>query len=311
MSNYPSELNDETLWQLPKNISDKLRESYKKSITRFFGGWLYVISLLLGFAIGGLWLWPYLEGLNTQAAVAAAKEEGGLLYSTNFGIGLLIALFVWILGAIIPVLFLIHVLPMPLKGALFFAVLAEDKNAEKNYRTAQSIMNDFSRPDSAEDFVNAWTRKSIVKIGKYFLPALILTTVITLWETRVYSVFTPTEFHRSTFFTGDKMRTWDNVQSVELGCNTTDDSNDLIYDVSFKGGGGVRIAGKPLEYTSWIDSIKIIDNAITQSGAEFKRWSWLKRDPVHSNCLFHYNRVLNQQDYATFEKILRLERPLN
>lgn len=306
-NNLQESLNDELLWGLPENISDSLIEAYGKSFVRFFGGWLYIASLIVGFAIGGFFLWPFLENLNESNAINAANSIDGLLYSVNFGFGLLVGLFVWILAAIVPVLLLIRVLPMPVKGALFFGVVEEEKHHGKNLKMSQNIMSSFSRPETAEEFINIWVTHKILKLGKFLAPLVFISAFISLWETQVYSVFTANSYERFTFFSGKQTTSWTEAESVQLGCNTTEDGSTLIYDVTFKSGSSVRVGGITVGDTTWIDAIETIDNSISKGGAQFKRWEWLKRDPIHSNCLFHYNRILSPEHYSVFEKILRLE----
>ena len=63
MNKLREQLGDETLWGLPKNISDELVDSYQSTLFRWLGFWLFMIVMVGGFAVGAI-IWGKAENLS-------------------------------------------------------------------------------------------------------------------------------------------------------------------------------------------------------------------------------------------------------
>ena len=308
MNKLKNELNGEPLWGLPKRISDELVDTHRLSFVRFLGFWMFMFYMVGGFAVGGWYLWPWLENQNNINAQQKAAEVGGLMYDVNFGIGLLIGLFVWIFTSSLLSILTIRLLPMPIKGALSLSMLADTKVPTNNDVIAAQIIAENPRIETAGEFLNTWANSSIFKHLKFLLPAILLTAVVTYREIQTFSVYGVEGVTRSAFFAGEKFRPWSEVKTVELGCNQTDDGGSFIYEVQFEDGKSLRIAEKtPVNKTHWLDNLEKIDAEISSGAAEFKRWKWLKRDPLHPKCLRGYYGELNDEDIKRFKKLLHVD----
>jgi len=71
--------------------------------------------------------WGIAEKLTEQNAIQAAASVDGFSIDVNFGIGLLIGLFVWIGLSGWIVALITKLVPMPVKGALFLSQIEPEK----------------------------------------------------------------------------------------------------------------------------------------------------------------------------------------
>lgn len=308
MNKLEKELNGKPLWGLPKRISDEIINSYELTIVRVLGPWLYIALMIGGFAVGGYLLWPWLEGQNNSNAIRKAAELGGLMYDVNFGIGLLIALFIWIMGALWLTIVIVRLSPMPIKGALSFSMLADSKLPENNDKKCSEILKEHPRIETASELLNEWADTPIIKLGKFLIPVALFASAVSYREIHTFSVYGNEGFVRSAFFEGENFRPWTDVKTVELGCNQTDDGGSLVYKIRFADGKSIRIEdGIPINNSRWLDNIEQIDTKIASGNAEFKRWSWMNRDPLHPKCLRGYYGEFNDADTKRFKKLLRID----
>ena len=288
MGNLRKELNGEPLWGLPEHFSEDLINAYEITAFRWLGHWLFMIIMCLGFAVGGFWLWPYLEQLNIQRAMERTTDLNGLMFDVNFGIGLLIGLFVWIFLTGALSMALVRLAPMPLKGSLFFGVSADlDKTGIKRQQNIDALMKGVDRPNSTAELINRLTEPNIKKAFKIFIPIAILTALITYRETYTFSVLSETGHYRSGFFSNSS-QSWNEVSSVELGCNHVTGKNrsdDLVYKIKFRQGKALGIDDAIPLQGSWLENAKKINAKLKENGTQFKRWKWLNRDPLHPKCL--------------------------
>lgn len=303
MGKLRKELNGDALWGLPYHISEELINAHEITLVRWVGHWLFMIIMCSGFAVGGFWIWPYLENLNNERAFTKATELNGLMFDVNFGFGLLIALFVWIFLTSAIAMFVVRIIPMPLKGTLFFGQLS-DKD-ESGHQQIAELMGRSDKPDSATELINRWTELNFPKVLKIFLPISVLTALITYHETQMYSVYSEAGYFRSGFFSKET-RSWHGVSSVELGCNQTDDGSSLVYKVNFPDK-SLRIEdGISINETYWLYNLEKIDKAIESTGAKFERWQWLNRNPLHPKCLRGFYGELGPDGKSRLDKLLRI-----
>lgn len=307
MSKLRDDLNGETLWGLPKDISEELIRAYDLTLFRWLGFWLFMIIMCLGFLVGGFWVWPFLENLANQNAFENATNIGGLMYDVNFGWGLLIGLFVWIFLTNALVTLFVRVMPMPIKAAFFMGLsIGNDDAGYKHDENIKTVMNRADKPSNAKELINRLSEMNYTKSLKILLPIAFFIIFICLRETQAYTIYSAEGYYKSGFFSKES-RTWDEARSVELGCNQTDDGGSLVYKVYFLDK-SLRLEDKnPVRGTYWLDNLEVIDSRLEAAGAEFKRWRWLKRNPLHPKCLRGFYGELGLEGKGRIDKLLRID----
>lgn len=305
MGKLRNELNGEPLWGLPHHISEELIDAHDITILRSSATWMFIIVMCMGFALGAYKIWPFLERKNFENAVTKSNELGGLMVDTNFGFGLVIALFVWIFMSVLVLQLIVRLAPMPFKGALFFGALKEF-SFPRTGKDLQDIIQYSETATNAERLINWWCSKRIKKWAKVLLPIALLVSLFAHQETKVFSVYTKSGFYKSGLFSSS-LQSWEDVTSVELGCNQTDEGGSLIYEIHANGK-SFRIGDStPVNDGFWFDNLEKIDAEIEAAGANFVRWKWLKRDPLHPKCLRGYYGELGPDGKARIDKILRID----
>jgi len=307
MNKLREQLGGETLWGLPKNISDELVDSYQSTLFRWLGFWLFMIVMVGGFAVGAI-IWGKAENIIEKNAEVAANSVNGFAIDTNFGIGLLIGLFVWIFLSSVIVSLVIRLFPMPAKAALFFGGNIDPQKVDpKAFNKKVSFLDSSIKPRNASEFLNQYLDRTIAKSIKILMPFVILVVAVCYAELHSFSVFSPTGFHKSGFFSKDMtVRTWQDVQTVKLGCNQTDDGPDLIYEVSWPDGKHKRLPiDTHINAENWLTNIEAVDAVISKSGAAFIRWKWNNRNPLHPKCLRGFYADLSQGEKTRFDRLLR------
>lgn len=274
----------------------------------WLGQWGIIGLMLAGFAVGGVWLWPALERLTEANALAAAADEGALLVHSNFGSSLVIALFGWIFaaGAIVGV---IGVMTPRLQASTFAFNMLNGQDALSRWAVARTVqtLSDESDPKT-------YVRKAVVSwqwwalgLGAFFL---MLATYAVTRDVQAHSLFTRTHYVESPFLPwgSREPRPWSDVESVELGCNHVTGRNagdDIVYKAHFRDGTTVFVDSAAALSGSWLEGLETIDTAIQRSGAEFRRWNWLGRDPLHPACLAVMQSYY-QGNYPRIERLLRV-----
>ena len=301
------ELSGEPLWGLPKRISDELVDSYRLTPIRWLGNWLFMIVMCGGFAVGA-WIWAVCEGILRQNAIEATQNIDGFAYDTNFGIGLLIGLFVWILLCIPICDCIIRIMPMPYKGTLF--LVSQMSNSKENPDTLpkKPKLDLFNTPHSAEELINNYLNKVIGKSLLYLSPFILLVGFVTQAELTNFTILSPSGIYTSGFFSKNlASKRWRDAEAVKLGCNQTDDGSSLIYEVIWPDGKDKRLpTDTHINGEDWLTNLETVDAEISKGGAVFQRWVWLKRNPMHPKCLRGFYAGLSPNEQTRFNRLLRI-----
>lgn len=269
---------------------------------------LMVLPLVLmsgGFAIGASVLWPALESHTEANALAHALEAGAVLHSTNFGMSMLIALFAWMFIAYAAASVLLSLTPELRAAGFVMSAHVKGFVSRRVFRASVKGLDPDMPPSDYVRRVAAYGQRIMLVIG---LALVALSSYAVYRDVRTNSVYTPSSYIRVPFFPwgSREARPWADARRVELGCNHVDgDSDSLIYKVHFTDGEWVNLAyADPLPGDDWLTAAEQIDAELAAGGAEFRRWSWMDRDPLHPLCL----RVMQQSFGPNFWRIERLLR---
>ena len=298
----------EGLHELPDHILQELAPTWKIRSVRWLSKLSILPILVIGFCLGGYWLFPLFEKLNQMVAMAQASHIDGLMYYTNFGIGFLVWVFAWIFLSQKLLGFVVLVLPMPLKGAMFYGFLGNESDPNSIDRSELNFPDASKSLTNASTFVNAWAWNFIRSTQNLGVPLAIIATLILACEIQSYSVFSEQGYFSSPLLplSSNKMLEWRDVDKVQLGCNHTDDGGSVVYKVFFKNGKTVRIEDAiPVASSTWIENMERIDKRIVDSGSSFERWKWLSRDPLHPKCVQSFYRQLGRDRGDRLMKLLR------
>lgn len=315
MSNLREQLNGEPLWGLPQNISDEIVNIHDAKGSNNLSAWLYIVTMCLGFAIGVFWLWPLLTRLNDENAIGKANELGAMLFHTNFGIGLFIGMFVWIVLSSSIIAWLTKATPMPLKSKIFWGNLSqansnriEHKWTKSVYqKSIQKLMESNDRPENAGDLINKLSKSLSRKVLLFSFPMILVTAFITYKEIQNFSIYSETGYYKTGFFS-EETRSWDEAVSVQLGCNHVtgrNASDDIIYKVLFNDKVSKNIAdAKPITGT-WSQHALKINSVLESKNISFERWSWRNRNPLHLSCLDAQAIKYSQDEVLNILSLLR------
>jgi hypothetical protein len=95
------------------------------------------------------------------------------------------------------------------------------------------------------------------------------------------------------------------VVKVVTGCNNTDKSDRLIYDIYFASGDSFGLADAEPAKGGDARPVEAIDARLASEVAH-QRWSHLNRNPVHPACLRHWAARLGEDGPRRLAKLLRL-----
>ncbi len=307
MNKLREQLGDETLWGLPKRASDEIVDSYRFTLFRWVGNWLFMIVMCSGFAAGA-YIWFLCENILRENAISYAQKIDGFAIDTNFGLGLLIGLFVWIFLSGVIVSLIILLVPMPIKGALFLSTQSDlFENTPKTPLVGSLIENKGERA-TATELINDYSRRMVRKLCLMLSPFIALVVAVTFAELSWFNVVGATGLHSSVpWSTQVNVRTWQDVEKVKLGCNQTDDGASLIYEVVWPDGKDKRLpTDTHINENDWLTNLEFVDAEISQGGASFERWVWLSRDALHPKCLRSFYLAGGESSKDRIDALLRI-----
>lgn len=314
------ELNGQPLWGLPAHISEELVNSYELTAIRKAGKWLFIICLFAVF-VPIIMIWIFCEKILSQNAIEAANQIDGFAYHTNFGIGLLIGIFISIFMAGIIICLILRITPMPAKGSLFIAAHTTPPNNSKekkktpsaipsppNFPFVVTIKDEDLSTESASKLINGYSMKFVFKMGKILSPFIALATVITYLELGRFAILSPQGLHKSTLFSSDlNLKRWQDAERVKLGCNHTKNGAALIYEVIWRDGSDYRLPTRNhINGESWLTNLEAVDLEISKDGAEFVRWKWGVQTPLHRSCLRKFYAELGGGSKIRIDRLLRI-----
>lgn len=280
------------------------------------GGWrasfllAFVALMGAGFAVGGLLLWPALDRLTYQNAFSDAIMSHALSYDFNFGSSLVIALFGWIFlsGAIVGALFYLN--ERTRAASLMVSLLSAKRGPISRwsvYRMVDGVSADLDAPT----YVKRMARNSNKVALGFAVVVGIISAYAVVRDVNTHSVFTEAGYVRSPYFPwgSHALRPWSSAVKVELGCNHVTGRNradDVIYRVTFRDGSSVQLAQAVPLAGPWLDNLDRIDAHLRAANVAFERWRWMRRDPLHPECLSAYTSTMSPAASAQLLRLLRV-----
>ena len=297
----------ETLWGLPQQISDELVDSYRFAPFRWLGFWLFMIIMCGGFLIGAR-LFGICENRLWQNAIEAGQSVNGFAYDTNYGIGFIIGVFVWIYfsGAIVSLILIL--MPMPIKGTLFLTSFSDVSSNTPVITLPGTVVEINEEMETASGLINDHSWRILKKLNPIVSPFILLAVLFSFAELNWFNVLSPTGMHTSVPWTRtDKVRAWRDVETVKLGCNQVGNASNLIYEVTWPDGRDKRLPiDTHFDGPNWLTNLETINAEISHGGAVFKRWKWLRRDPLHPDCLRFFHDQPQENAKSRIDALLRI-----
>lgn len=269
--------------------------------------WGFILIMIAGFGVGAF-LWIHLESISDANAVGAAKEIGAILFEHYFGVSMLIALFGWIFAAGLIAFWLSTYWTRGLAIVFAYSTLA---SANRLFMKIEKFAEDYSGGDDPKKFLLAWAGAWIRRTSWAALILFAFSAAFLSRELSTQVLYSPIGYVAAPFFPwGEgKEGEWKDADVVYLGCNHTtgrNASDNIVYIVVFTSGDERRISSaKPVEGV-WLDQIEIIDAAFADSKADFQRWSFRNRNPLHPECLSAQTKQLSDSDAERIYKLLRV-----
>lgn len=273
----------------------------------WLGAWSYVVVMVAGFGVGAI-LWSRVEAIVDDTAVSRAAEIGGLLYKSNFGIGFVFLLFAWILisGVLVTA---VAAKSARVRASYFLFTLLDPKN-----RISLTFNNRLSKLAAITD-PEEYIRSAVEGSNKAFLSVGVLLTAAGFafvdWELNTFNIYSAEGYLSTPLLPWDHDKTgkWRDAEYVELGCNHVTGKNasdDIIYEIRVDEKTSFRISDAAPVKGDLLDQIEAIDTELREADISFRRWEWLKRNPLHPSCLAAQRRKYSANDYNRIIRLLRV-----
>ena len=293
---------------LTLKAASEIASTWVHSFTRHSGHWITFFAMVGGFVLGALFIWQPLELLSLATAIIAAYEAGAWSYIVNFGLSILLLLFIWIFTSGILPGIVTRLTPMPWKGALYLGALSDKSGGWWYARLTRQVIEKLEPQAEASRIIDTWALKYCSALSKFVIPMLLLSGFLLVRDVGAHSLYGPDGYTSSPFLPWANIQTipWSEAVKVELGCNNTDDGADIVYEVTFSNGKSTRVEnGSPLQ-TSWLETLERVDAEISKSDVQFERWSWLNRNPLHPKCVRSFYSRLGEEDADRLMALLRV-----
>jgi hypothetical protein len=292
---------------VPAPFHDAIIDAPKDRTTAVSGNPLMILAALAVLIGIGMAAFLGLDGYVRMRAAGLAEETGATLTYVNVGIGPLILMFGLILlggwtGGV-------------LAGRSWHAAAAMinkppppglARNATR-WIIAGSIRRAASRGAPVDGFlrgmVKDYTRRWGIGAATLLVPALLMTVL----ETNSFWVAGPSGIVEHRMLPPFTSRRYElkEVTGLTTGCNNTEKSNRLIYQVQLASGGTFGVGDAKVVNGRGIEAIEEIDARIDR-GVEHRRWSHLDRNPVHPACLGYWASQFDKDGLARLIRLLRL-----
>jgi hypothetical protein len=253
-----------------------------------------------------------LDGYVQARAAGLAAETGASLTYVNVGIGPLLLLFgalalVGLINSMIATRYRV-------KGVLSLAAAAINWPVPQalvrrlvRWIVGGSVRTAAGRAATVDGFLHAMAVDQARRSG---IAALILLTpavVLTALETNSFWVAGPSGIveHRMLPPFSSRRHELKEVVALTTGCNHTDRTNRLIYDVHLGSGESFKLGDAKAVSGSRIGAIEKVDARI-ERGVEHRRWSHLDRNPTHPACLGYWASQFDGDGLQRLTKLLRL-----
>ena len=296
---------------VPERFHDAIIDAPNSKLS---GGWGAVLGLaMLAAAVGVMvpaFMW--LDGHVQSRAVAVATQNGATLTHVNVGIGPLLLFF----GLLTLMGWVGGVLSARYRVNGFLSSAAEMLNSSPSpgltrramhWILGGSVHRAGSRSTTVDEFLRAMAGDQARRWGMAAIVLLLPAVPLMALETNSFWVAGPSGIVVHSMLPPFSSRRYDlsDARVLTTGCNRTDKSNHLIYDVRLSSGERFDLAGTRSLKGSKIGAIEEIDAKIDPK-IEHKRWSHLNRDPVHPTCLYHWAGQFDRDGQRRLAKLLRL-----
>lgn len=289
---------------IPEHIAEYALDQNPSMAIYFLYGLFFLIVLILGFIAGAVLNLGPLQSIANNNAANHASEIGAIFYITNYGFYRIIALFGWIFctGAI---------------SSLLPLCMSEKKRASCFVHVVTDAGGAMFKPKNNNLPPSEYIKKGFAKSAKlYTIPSVILMLsagFVGIHELKSYKVLGPSQFVISPAMPlkAKQIYTLEDVSHIELGCNHVTGKNasdDLVYKINFKSEKSIQMEdAMPLTGT-WLENAIEIDQALRNKGVEFKRWSWLSRNPLHPACLKAQKARHTAEEFDQILELLQVDK---
>src|SRR5262245_7899996 len=170
-----------------------------------------------------------------------------------------------------------------------------------------SVRTAAGRAATVDGFLHAMAVDQARRSGVVALVLLTPAAILTALETNSFWVAGPSAIveHRMLPPFSSRRHELKEATALTTGCNHTDKSNRLIYDVHLASGESFKLGDAKAASGSRIGAIETIDARIDR-GVEHRRWSHLDRDPVHPACLGYWASQFDRDGLQRLTRWLRL-----
>lgn len=265
---------------------------------------LFLGVMSLGFILGVV----LFSGSSVALHEAAAAQA--VLYDDKIGLSMVVLLFGWIFCSGIILVFLFGFTPLKVKVPAFILALTwggvDGPFARARLRHS---MKEHPSPISTKELINNWGARYIKAFSKIAIPILIVGVGIYSLERDSWAYVNKDGFTENPVNPLKTTATipWNELLSVELGCNHTDDGDYIIYKIRAASRSARLSSFQALNNREDLDALIEIDSYIrNHRGVEFKRWEWLSRDPLHPACLHHFSKTLDDEKYSRLATLLKV-----
>lgn len=270
---------------------------------------LSTMSIFLVVMVAGVLFGSWVLFSSSTVFKKAAEAEA-ILYNNQFAVSFIILLFGWIFCAAIVVAFLMKFTPLNIKAPAFIqAITWSGFDGPFARGRLMHSLREHPNPSSANELINNWGLRYITAVSKVALPILLIGMALYLLERDSWAYINEDGYSENSVnpFMSTITISWDELEAVELGCNHTGDSNFIIYEISGSSRSARLSSFQTTNGRNKIDTLIEVDSYIRNSGnAEFKRWQWLSRDPLHPKCLHYFRNELGEENYSPLFSLLRV-----
>jgi len=299
---------------LPPQLAQEIVDAKLKGPISWLAHGLFMLIMIAGFVIGWLYLWPTLSNQVDANAYSAAQSMDGFAYETNFGLSLVIGMFVWIVSVALIISTFILRAPTRLKATLYLNAKSDFIGSTPKFYGLHKVIAEVGKFKTGSDYIDAICRKMISSLSKVVVPSLVLVLGLVWLETSWYKFYTPTHIVKNGLWSNAlEKKKWRDISDVELGCNfieardSNPASNNIIYRVKWSDGSKASLdIDNQINGKIWLENFETVDTEIRSGNATFKRWVWLERNPLHPTCLNHFRTDLGPELTPRFNRLLRI-----
>lgn len=257
-----------------------------------------VIGALFGWAV-----WTLGAQIPTQGAYTTARAVGATLVMVNPGFGFLIAFLPALMLGSYVITLACGAIMGPKRKRAARALMLIEKNPSMFRKGAAGTA--LRHSTTAETFLNAYFNAIIFRMVAPVLAVFLLGLAVTAVELRSYVVAGPNGVVHARMWPpySTATYTWDQAASIVVGCNSTDDGDNIIFDVTFPDGQTFSIGHARIGRKQRIPALEEIDRLLPLSVAR-KLWNWLGRDAMAARCMSTWGDTV-PNGYKRLEHLLR------